>query len=241
MLKDKLNGFLVALIIGFMVFAGISYSFDVTWDEDAPAGSDNPRSGDDEIRNTRYGLRERLAVDHYFLADESGSDIGNHKKVTLLNEDLKGAATPPAKANTFIFFGADSTPSGTAYTELFGIDEQSNVIKFTDNGVLNSGTVGGLTPSSTGIKPLGSWATKNDDTVYQAGSDGFVVVYSGSTDTNVTIYTDASNPPTTARSHIYGGGGTLVSATIPVKRNDYYKITLNSGTAPNIYWIPLGE
>ena len=36
-------------------------AFSKTWNEAAPAGSDNPRSGDDEIRNFKYAIRERLA------------------------------------------------------------------------------------------------------------------------------------------------------------------------------------
>lgn len=59
------------------------------WDETKPAGSRNPKLGDDDIREFKQCVRERLAIDHQFAASESpafgaaGSLIGKHKQVTL--------------------------------------------------------------------------------------------------------------------------------------------------------------
>jgi hypothetical protein len=57
-----------------------------TWDETNPAGSRARSLGDDDIREFKRCLRERLATDHEFAADESGDDnIGYHKKATFID------------------------------------------------------------------------------------------------------------------------------------------------------------
>lgn len=63
-----------------------------TWDESKPAGSRSPTLGDDDIREFKRAVRERLAEDHDFEATESpafgASDytIGKHKYCTLLEQ-----------------------------------------------------------------------------------------------------------------------------------------------------------
>lgn len=63
-----------------------------TWDETKPAGTRNPKLGDDDIREFKRAIRERLAADHHFEATETisfgdaGSEIGFHKKVTLIEQ-----------------------------------------------------------------------------------------------------------------------------------------------------------
>lgn len=119
-------------------------AFTKTWNEAAPAGGDNPRSGDDEIRDLKFALRERLAQDHYFLAAEAGStDIGFHKKTTYL---VQGAA-PAAKANAYITYGLDVG----GICELHGKDENSKVVQFTSDGNLV-----GVMPSGAVIMFLGA-------------------------------------------------------------------------------------
>lgn len=96
-----------------------------------------------------------------------------------------------------------------------------------------------------------SWAAKSANTVYQAASDGFVVVSSSNLATNFaihTIYSDASNPPTTVRA-INGGvtngnaTGLWQSVTVPIKKGDYWKAdNTGSSGSPTVYlwWVPLG-
>jgi hypothetical protein len=63
-----------------------------TWDESKPAGSRSPTLGDDDIREFKRAMRERLAEDHDFEATESPafgaalSTIGKHKFVTLIKQ-----------------------------------------------------------------------------------------------------------------------------------------------------------
>ena len=61
-----------------------------TWDEAKPAGSRDPKLGDDDIREFKRAIRERLAEDHWFSATENpaygaggGYAIGKHKFLTL--------------------------------------------------------------------------------------------------------------------------------------------------------------
>lgn len=82
---------------------------------------------------------------------------------------------------------------------------------------------------------FGSWASKSDNTVYQAATDG-IVVASNDSHGDVKVYTNSSNPPTTMRA---GSGGETRQVTCPVKKSDYWKVT-GSGTT-TVYWIPLGS
>ncbi|MBN2138279.1 MAG: hypothetical protein JW720_10760 [Sedimentisphaerales bacterium] len=75
--------------------------------------------------------------------------------------------------------------------------------------------------------------------VYMATSDGFVTVYGDGSLATLTIYTDGSNPPTTVRASIGRPYGNNENGMIPVRKNDYWKITY-SGT-PTIHWLPIGS
>lgn len=82
---------------------------------------------------------------------------------------------------------------------------------------------------------LGSWSARSVATTYQAATDGFVV---GILHTFIG-YTDSSTPPTTQR--VFANDPFWHNSfCLPVKKDDYYKIT-GGGTPPtSIYWIPLG-
>jgi hypothetical protein len=91
-----------------------------------------------------------------------------------------------------------------------------------------------------------SWVVKTPDTVFQAASDGFVVAIGNGTSPGwigtMTIHTDASNPPTTARQ-VVTITNDFKSIMCPVKKSDFYKVTsaATSGTATvTVYWVPLG-
>lgn len=64
-----------------------------TWDESKPSGSRTPKLGDDDIREFKRAMRERMAEDHQFQATESpafgapgGYKIGKHKYLTLVEQ-----------------------------------------------------------------------------------------------------------------------------------------------------------
>lgn len=89
---------------------------------------------------------------------------------------------------------------------------------------------------------LGAWdVTKAVNTSYLAATDGFVAAYGNSTDSNIVVLTDASNPPTTSRVRSDpAGASTGPSVMCPVRKGDYWKVT-SSCSSLYIFWIPLGS
>ena len=263
-----------------------------SWDETKPAGTRAPTLGDDDIREFKQQVRERLAVDHDYRSSEAGAEsvtvptgtIGYHVKVTLTER----AADPTNVANAGILYTKDDGGD----TELYWEDDSGNVKQLTKDGALNIAateavlltgdqTIAGVkTFSSSPIVPtpttdyqaatkkymddnaftvsdvtgvLGTWASKSQDTVYEAATDGFVTAYcqtnGAASRVILTGYTDSSNPPTTIRAKDAANDqGTdpneNASIMFPVKKGDYWKVTetetWNGGTT-YIYWIPLGS
>ena len=101
-----------------------------TWDEAKPAGSRGLSLGDDDIREFKRAVRERLATDHSMQSDESGvSTIGYHKKATM----IKLTSNPTVVTDSIILFAKDDASSNV---ELFTIDDSGNVIQLTFAGAL---------------------------------------------------------------------------------------------------------
>jgi hypothetical protein len=91
------------------------------------------------------------------------------------------------------------------------------------------------TPVVSGI--FGAWASRVNNTVYLAATDGFVIAITPNGATQVFGYTDGSNPPTTIRAVNYtNGAAPICSITMPVRKGDYWKVT----GATTVYWIALG-
>lgn len=92
------------------------------------------------------------------------------------------------------------------------------------------------------IPKLGTWQSKNPNTVYQAATDGFVVALSFTADNvNLRGYTDSSNPPTTLRIQQTGTSWDTAGFTMPVRKGDYWEIKLFEIQYYTVYWIPFGS
>jgi hypothetical protein len=108
-----------------------------------------------------------------------------------------------------------------------------------------SGAFTGIISSSAKI--LGSWVDKSASYgAQQAVSDGFVLVISGGgTNQDISAYSDSAADPTTKRGWIRyfnaGESNNASTITMPVKKNDYWKVVLDAGSAITVYWIPLGN
>jgi len=100
-------------------------------DPAVPAGSEDPKLGDDRIRELAAAVAEILGVDHY-IGTNGGAGTGynedaagEHAKVTIRN----GSAPTAAAGKGFLY-----VVSG----ELYYKDPSGNVIQLTSGGILNS-------------------------------------------------------------------------------------------------------
>jgi len=104
-------------------------AFVKTWGEAIPDGSEARSLGDDRIRELKYAIRERLAIDHEAYADEAGhSYVGYHTVVHFTQQ-----SSPTKLADIGQLYCKDVT--GT--TELFYTDEAGNEKQLTTAGKLN--------------------------------------------------------------------------------------------------------
>jgi hypothetical protein len=158
-----------------------------TWDETKPAGGRNPKLGDDDIREFKNAIRERLALDHEFAATESpafgeaSSVIGMHKRV-MLNEQ---SSDPTIEDNKGALYGKEVS----AKCELHWRDEDDNILQITSAGALvlkgdtvvektaSAGvTVDGVLIKDDTIKPTGTQLDINISGTKQIGViDGAVI------------------------------------------------------------------
>ena len=96
--------------------------------------------------------------------------------------------------------------------------------------------------SQVASKSLSGFNGYNVDTVYQALTDGFVIVITHHYAGGVTqILSDLTNPPTTTRAKSSTGSGTTefgTTLTVPIRKNDYWKVT-NTADPATVYWVGL--
>jgi len=104
--------------------------FSITWDETIPIDHTKFRQQPGFVRDSKVALRERLAVDHYFLTSE-GADtkIGYHKKCTLVEQ----TADPAAVADAGILYTKDVA----TITDLFYRNSAGAIIQITSGSGLN--------------------------------------------------------------------------------------------------------
>lgn len=139
---------------------------------------------------------------------------------------------------------------------------QTDIPELTSSGnkVDGSALIGlANTPSGSGIFPvanigalLGAWTSKTVGTIYQAATDGIVLAFSnisGTTSNILSLISDSSATPSTVRSSSRvnfpssGSGTVALNVISPVKKNDYYQVTLTSDGSPSntMFFIPLGS
>lgn len=117
-------------------------------DPNVPAGSEDPKLGDNRIRNLAAAIAEALAVNHYMGTDGGAGTgynedaAGEHRVITLRVE-----SAPSVEANKGYVYAKDV--SGKA--ELFYKDEDGNEIQITSGGILNSCNLSG-NQSVAGVK-----------------------------------------------------------------------------------------
>lgn len=157
------------------------------------------------------------------------------------------AATAASETATFKVSASSTAPSGVTYYAKLGSfynDGSSNI----DMSKIYAEPYGSAPTSSSGLAfgQMGDWVTKSWDTTYQALTDGFVVCYAAvDNGDDFSIVTDSSSSPSTVRQSIGTGSGTTGFAGVmssPVKKGDYYRCKINSGSVGTsaMYFLPMG-
>ncbi|MDP3014196.1 MAG: hypothetical protein Q8M92_08155, partial [Candidatus Subteraquimicrobiales bacterium] len=138
------------------------------------------------------------------------------------------------------FRGLDSQPHSLAVGSATG--DFKVVVSTAGNVGIGTTNPGAKLEVVGTVKMLGAWTTASTNTVYQAASDGFVIIHV--IDETSSIVTDSANPPTVVRAWAAAlvSGDRRGSATVPVRKGDYWKIVRNTGTGgTDVFWIPLGQ
>lgn len=169
-------------------------SYSETNDVTKPDGSRALSLGDDDLREYKRSIDERLNEDHVKPNDETGiTTVGYHRKCTLIKLD----DDPTAVDDTIIFY----CKSDGSTDELFAIDESSNIVQ-----ILKSGN----------LAVLGVEGWRSGDTILSSNTN----TPSGWTDKSSTyddrfIRISADTPLDTggADSHTHGAGSYSVSGT----------------------------
>lgn len=137
--------------------------------------------------------------------------------------------TPSTSASHVQIYG--KTVSGVI--ELHTLDSDGNEVQLTSGGSIDT--------TNTQVS-LGPWEARALNTVYQAATDGYVLVYrteAGGGIGTLQLLTDANTPPTTARiSVVIDVDNPRPVAMMPVLKDDYWKVTLTTGAVTALWWVP---
>lgn len=233
---------IIGLLIVSSLSIGIPYSllkvqaFDDAWEEDAPDGDlDDISTGDDQMRQDKRAIRERMAVDHDWRSNETGiTSIGYHKALHLIDQ-----------VN-------DTGVNATFYNkngDLYYQDASANLIQLTKSGKIyipgsaleNAYPVGSIYVSTVSTNPgtslgFGTW---------QAFGAGRVLVGIDATDTdfdvseetggvkNVTLTSAQSGVP--AHTHLLPYGGADSGTNGGYVEPPYNTETLGGQSGQSVY------
>jgi len=236
-------------------------NYTTAWDETLPPGKESKSLGDNRIQELKNQIRERLATEHSAITEEVGDAkllhlpgktsvlyYGTTDQINALTGMSEGALAFDTTIGalkiytsstwTVLPFDWDGMWGGGDAVHTHASDAEGGNLAWSsvwgaNNPIHNhkSDAAGGTLGSI-----LGAWETKADNTVYQAATDGFVLC-KGDQDVTVVGYTDGSNPPGTERIRQASSQYSINSFTMPVRKNDYWKVT----GGVTIYWIPLGD
>ena len=168
------------------------------------------------------------------------TDIDTGAEANSTDYYLYSICDTDAETFTVIISANSSTPQGgqTYYKRLGSFYNDGSGDILNDETIVNDDDYYGL--------QLGDWVSKTIGTSYLASTDGFVTAFidlpsSGGSAGGIIGYTDASNPPTTARAKGYVTQNLEDSSvSFPVKKGDYYKVSQSggSGSSTGMYFIP---
>lgn len=205
---------------------------------------------DNDVQLTSGGVLDlgsgNLDNDEYITAtDNAGTGSVNVVKANASDQVEIGAAAladggvilpeitaPTTAANQ----GALYTKNDGTQTELYFREESDgDEVKITSSGTIN------------GLRNIGAVSAKSAGTIYQASTDGFVFGYvSSALSNNVSFNSVAigtSSPPSDYLLSVYPLGSSSnpvrTPFCIPVAKDEYYKLTLGTGSSGSIQFRPL--
>ena len=215
--------------------------------KDHYTGSSSPYSEDAAGEHAKVTLRaaskpSSAASKGFLYTKDVGSGVievfyedaaGNEKQLTTAGK-LNIAATEAVLLTGDQTVAGVKTLSSSPIVPAPTTDLQASTKKYVDDKVA---AIGGQ---------FGSWATKAVTTIYQAATDGFVLAMiheNFNSGDYIQILTDSSATPSTVRQKLFNHyQEDTASLMCPVKKNDYYQVTIDGLEAGNVtvYWLPSG-
>jgi len=264
----------ILFLIGMFLLVG-NANATVGWNKSIPATSENPQAISPDVieNNTAVDLMLQNYRDggvYVKLISTSEIDIGpggvmlsnsgGSTRLMVANASLTAMSSTNidtgsiSPSSTYYIYAYSSSTTATTFSVIYsasstsptGITYYAKLGSFTTDGSSNFVSASSNVISQVG---LGSWVSKSSGTIYQAATDGFVIVTGnsggGSQDYGYVV-TDSSSSPSTVRG--YGGtspgGPNYIYYTImsPVRKNDYYEaVHVGSfGSISSVYFISLG-
>lgn len=160
--------------------------------------------------------------------------------------------------SAWVNIGTMSFPSGTAYGDMFYTNLTTTalvriVMTSTPYALVNGGTSGtplwGLIDtdrlSATAVTAakasalFGNWVDKSGSYAAQQATTDCIICARGAGGL-LAGYTDANTDPTTVRVSLNDVSNTSC-VTFPVKKGDYWKVTISAGSVTSVYLLALGS
>lgn len=169
--------------------------------------------------------------------------------VTVFKVDMTGEVTVGSIAGS----GLGNVNTGSNFSADNLILRSNGASKNIQDSVVilsDAGDMTGIRAINYTIANVFSWNNKSTGTIYQATSDGFVIVNGdgvvGVFDGTVSVVTDASSPPSVTRGKIdlSTAHDKYKGLCIPVQLGHYWRVnvsTLSGTPSVNVYWVPFGS
>lgn len=145
-----------------------------------------------------------------------------------------GTSTTTDTSPTFYISASSSAPTGVTYYKRLGSFYNNSSSAITYDDIVNDNNYYGL--------KFGDWVSRTNNTVYQATTDGILTAYGSNASgasTGPRLYSDSNSSPTTLRARDdTAAAGYYATATIAVKKGDYYKADCSNTPTRAIYWLP---